>query len=181
MTGRDNSRTRQAVRLARERRAAREEAFAVREKAIESALVDYFRAAGEVERVKQAAQVKADAVLAEAARVALTPWAAACAAVRRLRDLCENNAEVAQLCGLRLEDVRDMLAAARAGEESAATDVVEAASAAGSLAAPGVPGDAGDGPAGGAGGPESLWMRWREVLRSPGRGRVNSQGHSRRR
>jgi hypothetical protein len=124
MSGRDNSRTRQAVRRAREARAAREEALAAREEAIEVALVDYFRAVGETERIKQQAQLKADALLAEATRATATPWAAACAAVRRLRDLCDNNAELAELCGLKLEDVRDMLAARR-NEESPATDVAE--------------------------------------------------------
>jgi len=124
MSGRDNSRTRQAVRRAREARAAREEALAAREEAIEAALVDYFRAIGETERIKQQAQLKADAVLAEATRAVATPWAAACAAVRRLRDLCDNNAEVAELCGLKLEDVRDMLIVSRT-EESPTADAAE--------------------------------------------------------
>ncbi len=124
MSGRDNSRTRQAVRRAREARAAREEALAAREEAIETALVDYFRAVGETERIKQQAQLKADALLAEATRAVATPWAAACAAVRRLRDLCDNNAEVAELCGLKLEDVRDMLAASR-NEDSPVADTAE--------------------------------------------------------
>jgi hypothetical protein len=118
---------RQAVRRAREVRVAREEALAAREKAIEAALVEYFRAAGEADRVRQAAQVKAEAVLAEAARAAAVPWAAACAAVRRLRDLCDSNGEVAQLCGLKLEDVREMLAVTRAGEEPATAGGDEAA------------------------------------------------------
>jgi hypothetical protein len=85
------------------------------------ALVDYFRAVGEAERIKLQAQLKADALLAEATRAVATPWAAACAAVRRLRDLCDNNAE---LCGLKLEDVRDMLGASR-NEVSPAVDVAE--------------------------------------------------------
>jgi hypothetical protein len=88
------------------------------------ALVDYFRAVGEAERIKLQAQLKADALLAEATRAVATPWAAACAAVRRLRDLCDNNAEVAELCGLKLEDVRDMLGASR-NEVSPAVDVAE--------------------------------------------------------
>jgi hypothetical protein len=141
------------MRLARERRAAREQALAAREKAIEAALVDYFRAAGEAERVKQAARVKTDALLAEAARVAETPWAAACAAVRRLRDLCSNNAEVAQLCGLRLEDVREMLAATRSSQEPPAAAAVEPA---GSLQAQDAPDGVADKPAGGTDGPVSL-------------------------
>jgi hypothetical protein len=117
MGGKDNSRTRQAVRRAREARAAREETLAARETAIEAALVDFFRAVGEVERIKEQAKARADALLAEATRVAETPWAAACTAVQRLRELVGNNAQVAELCGLKLEDVRDMLAAIKASEE----------------------------------------------------------------
>lgn len=124
MSGKDNSRTRQAVRRAREARAAREEALAVREEAIEAALVDYFRAAGEVDRIREQARVRADALLAEATRVTSAPWAAACTAVRRLRDLVGNNAQVAQLCGLRPEDVRIMLAATR-GDEGPPVDAGE--------------------------------------------------------
>lgn len=116
MNARDSSRTRQAVRRAREARAAREQALAAREEAIEATLVAYFQAIGEVERITQQAQVKADALLAEAARTAATPRAAACAAVRQLRELVGNNAQVAELCGLKLEEVRDMLAATRADE-----------------------------------------------------------------
>jgi hypothetical protein len=118
MSGKDNSRTRQAVRRAREARAVREEALTAREEAIEAALIDYFRAVGEVERIKQRAQTKADALVDEAARVAAVPWAEACAAVRRLRELLGNNAAVGQLCGLRLEDVRGVLAPARVNEEA---------------------------------------------------------------
>lgn len=126
MSGRDSSRTRQAVRRAREARAAREEALAAREEAIEAALVEYFRAAGEVERIRQQAQVKADALLAEAARAAATPWAAACAAVRRLRELAGSNAQVAELCGLKPEDVREMLTATRPGAMPPAADAGQA-------------------------------------------------------
>ena len=135
MSGRDNSRTRQAVRRAREARAAREEALAAREEAIEAALVDYFRAVGETERIKQQAQLKADALLSEATRATATPWTAACAAVRRLRDLCDNNAEVAERSRTELEDVRDMLAASR-NEESLAADTAETSGSGESAATP---------------------------------------------
>jgi hypothetical protein len=117
MSGRDSSRARQAVRRAREARAARKEKLAAREEAIESALVAYFQAVGEVERVRQQAQVKAHALLAEADRVAATPWASACAAVRQLRDLPGSNNQVAELCGLRPEEVREMLVTTRPARE----------------------------------------------------------------
>jgi hypothetical protein len=120
MSGKDSSRTRQAVRRAREARAAREEALTAREEAIEEALVDYFRAAGEVDRIRQQAQARADALVSEAGRIAGTPWAEACAALRRLRELLGSNAAVAELCELKVADVRDMLAAARPDEAPAA-------------------------------------------------------------
>ena len=122
MSGKDSSRTRQAVRRAREARAAREEALTAREEAIEAALVDYFRAAGEVERINQQAQAKADALVNEAVRVAAAPWAEACAAVRRLRELLGSNAAVGKLCGLKLERVREMLAATRVDKESSVVE-----------------------------------------------------------
>ena len=94
--GKDNSRSRQAVRRAREASAVREKALAVREKAIEAALIDFFRAVGEVERINDQARARADTLLAEATRASETPWSAACAAVRRLRELVGNNAQVAR-------------------------------------------------------------------------------------
>jgi hypothetical protein len=79
--------------------------------------VDYFRAAGEADRIREQARARADALLTEATRVASVPWAAACAAVRRLRDPVGNNMQVAELCGLKPEEVRGMLAAIREGEQ----------------------------------------------------------------
>ncbi len=105
------------MRQAREARAAREQALAAREEGIEAALVDFFRAVSEVGRINEQAKARADALLAEATRTGEAPWAAACAAVARLRELVGNNAQVVELCGLRLEDVRNMLAATRASEE----------------------------------------------------------------
>jgi hypothetical protein len=122
MSSKDNSRSRQAIRRAREARAAREEAMAAREKAIEAALIDYFTAAGEAERISEQAKARAGALLADAARTAEAPRAAARAAVRRLRDLLGSNAQVAELCELRPEEVRDMLAATRPGHEPSADD-----------------------------------------------------------
>ena len=151
MSGKDNSRTRQAVRRAREARAAREEALAIREAQVEAALVEFFAAKGEVERIRQQATLKADAVLAEAARVAVAPWAAACAAVRRLRDLCGSNATVAELCGLKLQDVREMLAVPRAGEEPPPAGADEAADPGESTGDTGAPDDVAEEPGGGGG------------------------------
>jgi hypothetical protein len=116
--GRDNSRRREAVRRAREARAERERAREAREDQIEAALADLFASLAEVERLKAAARHKADMVLADGERAATRHYTAACAAAGTLRDLLGSNAAVAELCELRVEDVRDMLAAARTRESS---------------------------------------------------------------
>jgi hypothetical protein len=111
--GRDNSRRRDAVRRASEARAGRERARKAREDQIEAALANLFTSLAEVERLRAAARHKADTVLADGERTAARHYAAACAAARTLRDLLGSNTAVAELCELRVEDVRDMLAATR--------------------------------------------------------------------
>lgn len=111
---RDNSRQRNAVRRAREARAKRDQARQVREDQIEAALATLFAALAEVERRRTTARRKADAALADGERAIAEPYTAACTAVRTLHDLLGSNTAVAELCELRAEDVRDMLAAARA-------------------------------------------------------------------
>jgi Tfp pilus assembly protein PilX len=111
---RDNSRQRNAVRRAREARARRDQARKVREDQVEAALASLFAALAAVERLRALARRKADAALADGERAIAEPYAAACTAVRTLRELLGSNSAVAELCELRVEDVRDMLAAARA-------------------------------------------------------------------
>jgi hypothetical protein len=111
---RDNSRQRNAVRRAREARARRDQARKVREDQVEAALASLFAALAEVERLRAVARRKADAALADGERAIAGPYAAACTAVRTLHELLGSNTAVAELCELRVEDVRDMLAAARA-------------------------------------------------------------------
>ena len=118
--GRDNSRRREAVRRAREARAARERARGAREDQIEAALADLLASLAEVERLRGLARQKADGVLADGERAAARHYAAACAAAGTLRGLLGSNTAVAELCELRAEDVRDMLAAARAREPASA-------------------------------------------------------------
>jgi hypothetical protein len=110
---RDNSRQRNAVRRAREARAKRDQARKVREDQVETALASLFAALAEVERLRASARRKADAALTDGEQAIAGPYAAACTAVRRLRELLGSNIAVAELCELRVEDVRDMLAAAR--------------------------------------------------------------------
>lgn len=119
---RDNSRQRNAVRRAREARAKRDRARKVREDQIEAALAALFAALAEVERLRTAARRKADVVLADGERAIAGPYAAACTAVRTLHDLLGSNTAVAELCELRAEDVRDMLAATRARQPGPAGD-----------------------------------------------------------
>lgn len=109
---RDSSRRRDAVRRAREALAERDRARKEREGRIEAALANVFTALAEVERLRDAARQRADKALADGERAAARPYAEACAAVLVLHDLLGSNAAVAGLCELRLEDVRDMLAAA---------------------------------------------------------------------
>jgi hypothetical protein len=120
---RDNSRRRDAVRRASEARAARERARKAREDQIEAALASLFASLAEVERLRAAARRKADALLADGERTAARHYATACAAARTLRDLLGSNTAVAELCELRVEDVRDMLAATRAQQVAPADGV----------------------------------------------------------
>ena len=110
---RDNSRQRNAIRRAREARAKRDQARKVREDQVEAALASLFAALAEVERLRAAARRKADAALADGERAIAEPYAVACTAVRTLHELLGSNTAVAELCELRVEDVRDMLTAAR--------------------------------------------------------------------
>ncbi len=120
---RDNSRRREAVRRARQARAERERAREAREDQVEAALANLFASLAEVERLRAAARHKADTMLADGERTAARHYAAACEAVRTLRDLLDSNTAVAELCELRVEDVRDMLAAARAQRPASADGV----------------------------------------------------------
>jgi hypothetical protein len=113
---RDNSRRREAVRRARLARAERDQARKAREDQIEAALANLFTSLAEVERLRAAARQKADVILADGERAAARHYAAACEAVRTLRDLLGSNTAVAELCDLRAEDVKDMLAAVRSQE-----------------------------------------------------------------
>jgi hypothetical protein len=123
---RDNSRQRNAVRRAREARARRDQARKVREDQVEAALASLFAALAEVERLRAAARRKADAALADGERAIAGPYAGACTAVRTLHELLGSNTAVAELCELRVEDVRDMLAAARVQQAVRADGVTPA-------------------------------------------------------
>lgn len=123
---RDNSRQRNAVRRAREARAKRDQARKVREDQVEAALASLFAALAEVERLQALARRKADAALADGERAIAEPYAAACTAMRTLRELLGSNSALAELCELRVEDVREMLAAARTQQPARADSPTQA-------------------------------------------------------
>ncbi len=114
MARRGRARRADAERQARAAKAARDAERQQRERRIEAALADYYEARARLEGIRDAAQARADAVLADGERAAAGPAAAVHAAIRVLRDLCDTNAEVAELCGLTAAEVRELLAAARA-------------------------------------------------------------------
>jgi hypothetical protein len=118
MTRRGRGRRADAERQARLAKAARDAARQAREHAIEKALADYFEARAQAEGIRAAARARADTALADGERVAAQSMTAACAAIRTLRDLCDSNAEVAELCGVPVADVREALATARAASSS---------------------------------------------------------------
>lgn len=113
MARRDRTRRTAAQRRARDARAQRESAWHARERQLEAALADFFAATAEADRIRSAGKAKADAALASAEIAASKPYAAACAAVLRLRQLVDTNAELAGLCGIRPDEVSEMLAHAR--------------------------------------------------------------------
>jgi hypothetical protein len=114
MTRRSRGRRADAERQARAAKALRDAAREAHERAIEKALADYFEAQARAEAIRTAARARADAALADGERTAAESMTAVCTAIRTLRDLCASNAEVAELCGVPVADIRELLAAARA-------------------------------------------------------------------
>lgn len=116
MTRRSSGRRADAERQARIAKAARDATREANERAIEKALADYFEAQARAEAIRTAARARADAALADGERAAAESMTAVRTAIRTLRDLCSSNAEVAELCGVPVADVRELLAAvARSG------------------------------------------------------------------
>jgi hypothetical protein len=113
MTRRGRGRRADAERQARLAKASRDAVREARERAIEKALADYFEAQAQTEAIRAAAREKADALLADGERVAAESMTAVATAIRTLRDLCDSNAEVAELCGIPVADIREFLAATR--------------------------------------------------------------------
>lgn len=131
-----------AIRRAHQAKAARDAARQHREALVETALADYFQAAALAERTRDTARRKCDELLAQAERTAGPQDEAAAHAVRRLREVLGSVTETAQLCGLTVPAVRDILATAGPGQGgdrdgSAAPGTPGTPAPAGTLPAPG--------------------------------------------
>jgi hypothetical protein len=111
-----------AIRRAHEAKAARDAARQHRETLIESALADYYQAAAIAERIRDTARRKCEELLAEAERTAEPQDAAAAQSVRRLRDLLGGIPETAELCGLTVTAIRDLLAGRPDGQRGGTAD-----------------------------------------------------------
>lgn len=110
----------QALRMARDAKAAHDARLAEREAQLTQALTDYYTANNAVKTLREsaraeadailtAAQARADQVLARADQQIATYENQRRAAVTTIRQLGENPASIAQLCGLGTPDVRALL------------------------------------------------------------------------
>lgn len=106
-----------ALRRAHAAKADRDAARQLREAQIESALADYYLAAGLAERIRDTGRRKAEELVAEADRAAVPQDAAAADAIRRLRDLLGGVVETAELCGLTTTTVREILSGRPGGRD----------------------------------------------------------------
>ena len=98
-----------ALRRARQARAEREAERLARESRIESALTDFFEHQDCARRVREVGARRAEAIMSECEEKASTHVTEARAALRTLRTLVGSHADIAQLTGLRVNDVRAML------------------------------------------------------------------------
>jgi hypothetical protein len=102
-----------ALRRAHAAKADRDAARQLCEAQIESALADYYQAAGLAARIRDTGRRRVGELLAESERTAGPQDTAAAEAIRRLRDLLGGIAETAELCGLTAAAVRDILSGHR--------------------------------------------------------------------
>jgi len=102
-----------AERQAQEAKADWDAERARRDAQVQAALTDYYQATAHAEQIRATARRKADSITDDAERAAAVPVGAARDAVRRLRDLLGGITEVATLCGLSVNAVREILARAK--------------------------------------------------------------------
>ncbi|SRR2546423_8752371 len=105
----------EAVRRAKELRAAREAQRARLDDQIETQTAALLSAVLDAERVRERAQVTAQKALADGEASAAEFERQAASSVRALRELNLTNAEISDLCGLSVGALRGLLAQTRAG------------------------------------------------------------------
>lgn len=108
-----------AVRAAQEAKARRDAERLRRERMVDGALADYYEATARAGAVREQARVRAERLVEQAELAAAEPERAARAAVLRLHDLGETREQIADLTGLRLAEVRTLLAESAAEPGSA--------------------------------------------------------------
>lgn len=95
-----------ALRAARDARAQQIADRVARERAIETALADYYEGASAAEEIRNDARTRAERIIDAAEERAAGADALAAKAVRALRDLGQTNAEIAEQCGISVGTVR---------------------------------------------------------------------------
>jgi hypothetical protein len=103
----------EAVRRARELRAAREAERARLDDLVEAGTAALLDALLEAQRVRERAKAVAEKAIADGEASAVEFERKAAESVRALRELNVTNAEIAELCGLSVGAVRGMMAQAR--------------------------------------------------------------------
>lgn len=99
-----------AVRTAQEAKARRDAERRRREQDVESALADFYEATARAEALREQARLRAERMIEQAELAAAEPERAGHAAVVRLSELGESREQIADLTGLRLVEVRALLA-----------------------------------------------------------------------
>jgi len=103
-----------AVRRAAQVRAERATRIAAREERIGSCLAEYFAATARGEQVTAAARLRCEEIMAQSRAAVQQCHDRAATAVRELEGLGLNRADVAEMTGLGLREVRQLLTSARA-------------------------------------------------------------------
>ena len=109
-----------AVRTAQEAKARRDAERLRREQMVDGALADFYEEMARAEALRELARARAARLIEHAETAAAEPERAAHAAVLRLHELGESREQIADLTGLRLVEVRAMLAETAAPEPAAA-------------------------------------------------------------
>jgi DNA-directed RNA polymerase specialized sigma24 family protein len=125
MAGRTSSVRAEAVRRARDAKAARDSERLRVEGLIETAMADFFESRARAEQIRAEARVKAEKLIEAAESAAASPEQDAADAVRRLRALGQTNGDIAELCGIKVGEIRTMTATS-SGDRSDSS-VVQAA------------------------------------------------------